>query len=300
MGSIPTASIIFVSLNSCPINLCWAFFIGKKELIMNIAWFMEDSAFSENLDPMKEEIVNQGMKVIESKYIPFEGGSYSHLFEGFDLVIFYGSLNLARQLSKENHPNLVIHSTVENYECTKYYAYLGEFLLNKDYMMIPFSEVERMKKFIFKMFGKKGQIFIRPSSGEKTFTGQLINEKEFEQGYTSIGQYDMKPESIVIISTPKDIVKEWRLVVSEGKIVTGSLYHDCTLNCNYIGYTEKVKKYAEKILDKKYNPDRIWTMDICQTRDEQIHLLEIGGFSCAGMYDGCMTNIITNATIVSK
>ena len=267
---------------------------------MKIAWFLEDLAFSEDLTPMKEEIIRQGMDIIESKYIPFGGGSYGHLFERYDLVIFYGSLNLASQLSKENHQNLVIHSTVENYESTRYYAYLGEFLLNKDYIMLPFSELIRMKEWIFEVFGENGQIFIRPSSGEKTFTGQLINESRFEKGYELMGQYDVRADSIVIVSTPKDIIKEWRLVISGGEIVTGSLYHDCTLNLDYIGYNKEVENYAKKVLDKNYNPDKIWTMDICQTRDKEVHLLEIGGFSCAGMYEGNINSIVKTATFVSR
>ncbi len=35
---------------------------------------------------------------------------------------------------------------------------------------------------------------------------------------------------------------------------------------------------------KRYNPDRCWTVDIAKTEYGTYHVLEIGCFSCAGLY----------------
>jgi hypothetical protein len=266
---------------------------------MKIAWFTEDNVFGEDLTPLKEEIKSQGMDVIEDKYIPFQGGEYSELFKPYDLVIFYGSLNLARQLTQEKHKNLVIYSTVASYECTKYYAYLAKFLLNKDYVMMPFSELKRQREFLYHTFGSKGQIFVRPSSGEKTFTGTLVNENSFDKDYKLLGFYDVEPHAMVVISTPKEIKKEWRLVVSGSDIISGSLYHDSTMNCDYEGYPEEVGVLAKKVI-AEYNPDPVWTVDICQTADGELHLLEIGGFSCAGMYSNDVKKIVSSVSSIAN
>jgi len=34
----------------------------------------------------------------------------------------------------------------------------------------------------------------------------------------------------------------------------------------------------------RYCPDRVWVCDICQTRLKYYYVLEIGCFSCAGLY----------------
>jgi len=236
--------------------------------------------------------------LIEEKYIPFQGGEYSELFKPYDLVIFYGSLNLARQLTQEKHNNLVIYSTVENYQCTKYYAYLAEFMLNKDYVMMPFSELKRQKEWLFKHMGLNGQIFVRPSSGEKTFTGQLVNENSFDKDYDLLGFYNVVPHEIVIISTPKEIIKEWRFVVSGLEIISGCLYHDTTLNCNYKGYPDEAEELVKEVVCK-YNPDSVWTVDICQDCNKEYYLLEIGGFSCAGMYSNDVKAIVKEVSRIA-
>jgi hypothetical protein len=34
----------------------------------------------------------------------------------------------------------------------------------------------------------------------------------------------------------------------------------------------------------EYNPDRAWTLDICMTEHGNFYVLEVGCFSCAGLY----------------
>jgi len=43
-----------------------------------------------------------------------------------------------------------------------------------------------------------------------------------------------------------------------------------------------------------YQPDPIWVCDICETYTGILYLLEIGCFSCAGLY-ACDTDLIVEA-----
>ena len=68
-----------------------------------VTWLLEDTVFEENIDALKDELTRQGFPFETVKYIPFESGKYVNP-KGSDsngCVLFYGSLNLMRQLLRE-------------------------------------------------------------------------------------------------------------------------------------------------------------------------------------------------------
>ena len=267
---------------------------------MDVKWLLEGDTFSEDLQPLKDEIDRQGFEFKEVPYIPFQGGSYDGVFSFDDCVIFYGSLNLAFQLQRDRIFHQHIYCTRPNYECTKYYAYFGKHLLNQNYVMLPYSELKRRKDWLFHVLGSDGSIFVRPSSGAKTFTGQLVNEETFEKDYKDMGFYDVEDHAVVVVAEPRNIIREWRLVIAEGKIIAGSLYNDLTTNLKYDGYPKEVEEKALEILNStEYSPDKVWTMDICETKMGAFYLLEIGSFSCAGLYECDVEPIVREVSRIS-
>lgn len=263
-------------------------------------WLLEDTVFEEDIDPLKAEIIRQGMEILEEKYIPFEGGDYCHLSDIEGPVIFYGSLNMARHLKKFNFHNVYIFNTVENYECQKYYAYMGQFLLNaRRYMMLPFSELKKLKNFVFETVGCNGSVFVRPNSVEKGFTGQVLNVDEFEEQYELLGFYDedVKPESLVVAAYPEKIAEEFRLVICDMKVISGSQYKAGNRSFRKPGLPVEITAFAERVLaETQYEPDMVWVMDICRTIDGNLAVLEIGGFSCAGLYYCPVQPIVENVS----
>ena len=266
---------------------------------MSVRWLLEKDVFSEDLEPLKQEIVRQGHSFTEMGYIPFGGGEYEDIV-GKDCTLFYGSLNLALTLSRLPCPP-VIFCDRPNYECTKYYAYFGEYLLNQKYVMLPFSELRRRKDWLFDKIGENGSMFVRPSSGAKIFTGMVIQNDSFEHDYKLLGFYDVAPHAMVVVGQPHNIVREWRLVIADDEVVAGSKYHDGTLSLMYEGFPESVGELANRILSEtSYRPDPVWTMDFCETKDGRVHLLEIGGFSCAGLYLCEMAPIVSNVSRIAE
>lgn len=268
-------------------------------MIIKVKWLLENDVFSEDLQPLKNEIVKQGYEYKDAKYKPFVSDSYNDFFSKDDCVIFYGSLNLALQLQREKL-GYNIYCTRQNYECWKYYAYFGKWLLNQNYVMLPYSELYRRKKWLYDILGQDGAIFIRPSSGAKIFTGKLVYEENFDKDYELLGLYDVEPHVIVVVAEPRNIIKEWRLVIADKKIIAGSLYNDLTLNLRYEGFPSEVEEYANNILkETTYIPDSVWTMDICQTKSGSFYLLEINSFSCSGLYECNLEPIVREVSSIS-
>jgi hypothetical protein len=154
----------------------------QRKIPLMINWLLEKDVFSEDLGPLKEAIGSQGMTYNEIDYVPFGGPLRLSTLIPKPLIgptVFYGSLNLAKKLVAETSCH--VFCTLPNYECTKYYAYLGKFLLNKHYVMLPFAELGRRKKEIFEMVGEDDCIFVRPSRGDKIFTGKDILRESCEE-----------------------------------------------------------------------------------------------------------------------
>lgn len=275
---------------------------------MKPKWLIEDFNADNKFDLLAEEVKNQGMEVEVIRYIPFEQGSYNRFGEN-ECVIVVGSINLARQLQKEKTWILGVWLNSHAYECTSFYPYLGKHLLNKDYVMLPRAEVRRKWTQLLKIFGEEyNALFIRPSSGHKTFTGKVFETKHLEKDWEWVEEF-AEPESIVIVSSVKVIEKEWRFIVAENEVITGSLYKQRIGGVVSSGKYREIpmsdiinidnddyaaKELALMIADEKYHCDPMYTIDICKTEKGIFHLLEIGSFSCAGLYD-CNPEIIVTA-----
>jgi len=257
--------------------------VGKK-VKMKPKWLVQNYEQDGSLQPLIDEIKNQKMTVEVVKYIPFESGEYN-MFNDNDCVIFYGTLNLARQLQREKGWIPGVYCNFDAFHCHKYYSYWGKYLLNKDYIMLPMLEILRKRDEIFKQFSKNGQIFIRPDSGAKSFTGQLVEydklDREFEHFKTNAGR-DLD-QIITIISSPKKIEIEWRCTVVNKNVVAFSRYRkDGKLNVE-----KKIDMgallFADDIARKEWQPDKAYCLDICKV-EYKYYLLEINSFSCSGLY----------------
>ena len=81
------------------------------------------------------------------------------------------------------------------------------------------------------------------------------------------------------MSAPKNIAKEWRFFVADGKVITGSLYKKGIEPC----VEGDAIEFAGKVAGL-YSPDRVWSLDVCMTESGNYYVLEIGCMSCSGIY----------------
>jgi hypothetical protein len=175
-------------------------------------------------------------------------------------------------------------ATLENFHCSHYFSHFGKFLLNRDYVMLPFGELERRAEFLFDTFGHHGKIFVRPDSPVKLFAGLLADRTTFARDLEFMAFYEFPIESMVVVSSPKQIEAEWRFVVANQEVVTGSQYRSADGLFVSPEIDSPARKLADEIVATGDAPDPAWVMDICRTTDGDYHLLEIGCFSFANLY----------------
>jgi hypothetical protein len=175
---------------------------------------------------------------------------------------------------------------------SSYACHFGEYLLNHDYIMLPFGELNRCQDHLFDRLGVEGRIFVRPDSPLKLFTGQIASRQTFAADLEFMGFYEFPANSLVVASSPKKIVTEWRFIVVKGRIVAGSRYKAGNEFSPELGYDSGAFDLAQEIAALGYEPDPVWVLDVCRDSTNTYSLLEIGGFSFADLYACDKTNLV--------
>lgn len=265
---------------------------------MKPKWLIEDDAFPESVAPFIEAVQQLGLEYKTITQQPFVRPNFQTLFDKDDCVIFYGSLGLAKKISKQTNWVPGVYYDVPKYNCTSYYAALGKFLLNGNYIMLPFSELQRQKEFLFECVGQDRTVFIRPNRGDKIFTGKMVLKEEYDKDIDYFGFGDIDPSELVIVSEPRNISNEWRFVVVDGEVITGSQYRENTRVAVAAEYPQAALDFAKNIV-AVYNPEPAWILDVCRTDYNEHWIMEVGCFSCAGLYACNRTVIIEKISAIA-
>lgn len=273
---------------------------------MGTNWLIDGDMFEGYRDELLAAIHDQGhqAKLVYAPSPPFRwddvGCSYRETFPQDECVISHGDIELVTRIQEEQRWVPGAFATVENFYCSAYARGFGKYMLNQDYIMLPFGELARCKDFLFDTLGRDGRIFVRPDSPLKLFTGQVVTKDTFSADLEFMSFYEFPQESIVVVSTPKDIVKEWRFVVANKQVIAGSQYKDGE-NLDYQSdYGPEAFDLAQAIAAGDNQPDPVWVLDICQLSDHSYHLLEIGGFSFADLYACNKTDVVAAVSTVAE
>jgi hypothetical protein len=255
---------------------------------MKCYWIVENMTHESSYDELMKEIKTQGhpLKTI------MKGFKYSDLddIRSDSPVIFLGSIEMTEMVKK--HLDMcfpVAFCTPENYLCRNYMSHFGKYLFNDKYAMVSLAELQRQKWFYYAQFGKEAMVFIRPDSGQKPFQARLIDLLDFDRFVTA---NDEVKHNLVVVSTPKTIVGEWRYVVTKDQeIIAMSTYRYQGQITRIPSAPEKATKLVEELLKVGYYPDTVFCIDICEDNDGNYWLLEINSFSSAGLY-ACKKDLI--------
>ncbi len=265
---------------------------------MKIGWLIDADMFEGYRDQLVAAIHDQGhdAKLIHAPSPPFRwddaGCSYRETYPENACVISHGDIELMTRIHQERRWTPGAFCTVENFAWSSYSCWYGQHLLNRDYIMLPFGELARCKDYLFDSLGRDDRIFIRPDSPLKLFTGQIATRDTFSADLEFMGFYEFPASSLVVVSSPKTILNEWRFVIANGKVVAGSQYKkgdDLEYQADYDGSAFDLAKSIAATDDE---PDPVWVMDICKTSENSYHLLEIGGFSFADLYACNMADVV--------
>ena len=261
-----------------------------------IKWLIEADVFGRDTEPVKSAIQKNQMvfDILQPRrflngVIPDPNG---RRLGSDECVIFWGSPPLLKHL-RIHYPGWVPGgwSTFENFECEHYYPILSKYLLNSENEIATVDELLAKPEQVFERFAVAGEVFVRPSSHEKVFTGHLVTAENFGPRVAGV-RYS---RSKIVVARPQPITYEWRVIMQNHEPITGSQYKkagqmNVTADC-----PETVLSYVRSVWNQlDWTPDLFFVVDVAETAGE-LRIIELNGFSCAGWYQ-CDPETIVTAT----
>jgi len=173
-----------------------------------------------------------------------------------------------------------------NHDYTIYSKYYKDNLLNYDSEIHKFGDILKWNNGELK--------FIRPCKDSKLFTGRVFTQTKWED---MVSQKKINPyfkeemlNDLIQVSNPKEIYKEARTWIVDGKVITSSYYKFG----DYVGYVEELEPEGLEFANKMaalYQVAETFVMDICLTSDGW-KIVEINCTNCSGFYKGDIQKLV--------
>jgi hypothetical protein len=258
-----------------------------------VKWLIEDFALENGTTELADTAAELGFEVKRCDHRNHFNTYWPDYFSKEECVVTQTSIQSARSIMKympDWFPGPWYKE--EKFKCNYYYPFFGDYLFNDRYMMLPAGDVLRRVDDIFGWFGVDDCVFMRPTGGAKSFTGEIFKREEFEKMWDIRKSYGTMPHDVVVISTPKTIKSEYRYVIGDMEIIASSHYKGKKVSFPNPFVREVLKNV-------RYEPDRVWCLDIALDSDYNPWVLEVGSFSVSGLYECDKKDIILKVSEIA-
>lgn len=263
-------------------------------------WIIQKDMYSEEeITPLIDAVNKYGKAYLVDKY-NFSDIERIVIESGFDNeIVFYGSIQTALKIKRSDSLQCSVHVFLDKKfsELTTFSYLFNGYCLNSDYILAPLYLV---KEKIEDLTYYRDSFFMRPNSGIKPFTGQENNRKNILSFIDFLERSYVEPTELCVVAPTRKISREYRLlVVNDFKTTSSYEIEDYFKVITATSYPDKydvpqsVLDFGQKVLDSINNemPD-VFTLDICES-DGKLYVLEVGSFSCSGLYWMDMDAVVT-------
>ncbi len=182
---------------------------------------------------------------------------------------------------KRWHPGVFVN---ENFTYPKLIKHYGDNLLNKECNITTLENV----------LPKYNEFFIKPCKDSKVFSGQRMTWVEFKEWRERILELgwegSVKGSTCVVQAPVKEIYREYRFFIVNGKVVTGSQYRVGMRVFSTECHEKDVIEYAQRMVDL-WSPDVGFVIDIALT-PEGFKVIEINCLNASGFYACDMSKVV--------
>lgn len=266
---------------------------------MTVTWVLETNVFSEaSFDAMVAHFKANDIPYHTVRIIPFSHEVDGPIPQIDGPVVVYGSIGIQKLADRMGWT--CFHDD-EQFSSTAYKA-LGELFLNHDTIVMPLSDV-------FLRFDElPDPFFIKPDGDYKQFAGQVISKADFEGwlknmieiGYLEDNNFD------VACAPVKELGREWRVVVVDGKISSASLYKEPNwpgMKAHLVDVLPIGVSMAVEMAHALHIPAPVYVIDICEEFGSWVRygeeigktdyrVIEYNTFNSAGLYACDVAKII--------
>jgi len=237
-------------------------------------WVIQEGLSDAGMVELERVLTRFELPYSMHKVVPFIGEIVPDI-DPPNPVIVIGSYSMRHVAKRKGWlPGFFVN---DNFAYEVWKANWGQELLNYDGIVCRFDSVPETDEF-----------FMRPCEDTKSFAGSVFDWAEYcgwRTRVVDLGEDDgstLKADTRVMVSAPKNILREYRLWVVDGRVVTASLY--CTGGrVRYDSHVDgPVIEYGEW-LASRWQPDRAFVLDVglVETRHQ---VIEVNCLNAAGLY----------------
>lgn len=238
-------------------------------------WIIQTNLSQNGGELLKEACDNLGQPFLGIKVIPF----YPRM-QRLDIenpFVFMGSTTLNRNAYKSRKYRSGVFFNPDTFTPREYAAHYGHHYLNSGLVVTTLSALDVSD------YPEDEILFIRSNDDSKNVSGGTCTFKELMDLKTNVTTHYLGgdifgPNDEIVISGGKYIGNEWRLIIKDKKVLTGSQYRPSI----EAGLPPEVEEFGNRMANI-WGPHNIYVMDICIC-DGELKVVECNCFNGSGMY----------------
>lgn len=236
----------------------------------------------EDTKKLAEALDQLGIGYTWHKVVPFVGDlSPEPEIRDPDAVLLFGSYTLWRYAERQGLSPGVFRISPFVDEL----AWQGFLLNGASSRFLTVAEVPNV------LAGEDQVFFVRPVEDSKEIAGSVQTaealieraEKVLRLDPEEIPNGSLRPDTRLMLSPPQRIMKEWRIWVVAGEVVTYSLYKEGTRVVYRAEIDDDARAFAEALVAANPGYALAYVLDICRTADG-LRMLETNCINAAGFY----------------
>ncbi len=250
-------------------------------------WLLESGGSNPDCDQLAGEIRRQSFPCVSITHreLVREGPP----IRAGECVVVYGTYPFVRHA--QIHAGWIPGAWLDpqRFDCGEYAPHFSDFLLNHRFEIVRGVDAIRDADRLFATFGPNDEVFARPTGVSKVFAGRCIYRDDWETALAPT-RYDL--ETTILVSSPREIGREWRFVVVGNALVSECQYaRDGRRNLEP-GAPKEVAAFANHILGSvSWRPAEVFVLDICEV-DGEYRVVEFNPFETSGVYFGNLEAIV--------
>lgn len=245
----------------------------------SLTWLLESDVFP-NGDCLRSAAANAGQRVIDWSDEWWSDGSWPAIDQS---VLFHGSLGNADRIAELTRWSPGAYCRTTTFLCSNWYREAAKWLVHEQWEILPASRFVGEAEEVLERVGAKEAIFVRPDSPLKPFSGRVLQREKVSLAALDHGFYYDNADIEVVVAPVQQIQGEWRFVVIEREVVTGSGYVANGRLATLDQANDGVWRFAAEIAAELAPPEAVYVMDVCET-ENGLRLLELNPFSGADLY----------------
>ncbi|HUU88348.1 MAG TPA: ATP-grasp domain-containing protein [Candidatus Glassbacteria bacterium] len=221
-------------------------------------------------------------------------------------IVAYGTTTLMRNLDRAQCWFPGMWYNAETFRPSIWGNKLEYIWLNRDSKFFILEDFHQIKEY----FKEHGIVFMRPDSDLKLFDGGVFDFYEFESWYKRLEinietqtYKNLSKDTVVLLSPKKNIIREWRCVIIDKHVVAWSLYKAngaLFTSSSPLHNNPEVSYMANHIAKKDWQLSKAYVVDICETKNNDIYMIELNTFNASGFYDCDITSIVHHASKLAE